>query len=421
MQIHGTLFALYETLYHYTIAKNFTTMMLFTDYFSRLKKNLRDGVMYVFTPSRKSNAEFNRLSPRLLHLLEKITGFKIELKEVPHDMMMDTGTTLMSRRFNVGNAGKDAVVRMDLNTDSFSDIVRFAESAIDVVGTDEGDQVLTAKINIHEENPDELEVFAASGINNYYDYEEFPGEDIPKPASEARACRRLNKESLEQYIDFFEEADLSNSLKFSVEKSSPSLPAIDKEEQEEEQEILTIEQQKEQALRDIQAKILEYVTTYHDDPTQLLNTMLEGKIVLGQKDQLSKLVVNNDLKIVLPNYNEVEVKMPAMCRTIYILFLKHHEGIALRDIAGHRADLESIYSVVKPGRSEEKAKESIDNLLDPMSNTLNEYISKINRCFKSCILNNKLADHYCITGKRGETYRIDLAPELITLPKAVGD
>ena len=132
-------------------------------------------------------------------------------------------------------------------------------------------------------------------------------------------------------------------------------------------------------------------------------------------------MVNNDLKIVLPNYNEVEVKMPAMCRTIYILFLKHPEGIALRDIAGHRANLESIYSVVKPGRSEEKAKESIDNLLDPMSNTLNEYISKINRCFKSCILNDKLADHYCITGKRGETYRIDLAPELITLPKAVGD
>ena len=102
MQIHGTLFALYETLYHYTIAKNFTTMMLFTDYFSRLKKNLRYGVIYVFTPSRKSNAEFNRLSPRLLHLLEKITGFKIEFKEAPHDMMMDTGTTLMSRRFNVG-------------------------------------------------------------------------------------------------------------------------------------------------------------------------------------------------------------------------------------------------------------------------------------------------------------------------------
>ena len=48
-------------------------------------------------------------------------------------------------------------------------------------------------------------------------------------------------------------------------------------------------------------------------------------------------MVNNDLKIVLPNYNEVEVKMPAMCRTIYILFLKHPEGIALRDIAGHRA------------------------------------------------------------------------------------
>ena len=117
----------------------------------------------------------------------------------------------------------------------------------------------------------------------------------------------------------------------------------------------------------------------------------------------------------------MEVKMPAMCRTIYILFLKHSEGIALRNISEYRADLENIYSMVMPGRSEEKAKEAIENLIDPMSNTLNEYISKIKRCFKTCILDDELASQYCITGKRGEPYRIALDPALITLPRAVKD
>ena len=121
----------------------------------------------------------------------------------------------------------------------------------------------------------------------------------------------------------------------------------------------------------------------------------------------------------LPNFNEVEVKMPAMCRAIYILFLKHTEGIALRDIGDYRAELEDIYSIVMPGRSEEKAKEAIDNLLDPMSNTLNEYISKIKRCFKSCIIDDELASNYIITGKRNEPYRIALDSSLISLPRAV--
>lgn len=77
--------------------------------------------------------------------------------------------------------------------------------------------------------------------------------------------------------------------------------------------------------------------------------------------------------------------------------------------------------MVMPGRSEEKAKEAIDNLVNPMSNTLNEYISKIKRCFKSCIIDEKLANNYCITGKRGEPYGIALDPSLITLPRAVKD
>lgn len=381
----------------------------------KLKKGLRYGVIYVVTSFLDLNYNYDNMprsigrvvTPRMLHWLESLTGYKIEVIRSPEE----GGTTLMARRINVGNAGKDAVVRMSLNSESMADIKRFADSVTDVLSTDEGDQELRS------ESLSEL-----LSHSQYSDYDEALCGDMPQ-ASFPEEWMGQEKDNLKEKRSWFgwlkrrkkdndkffaEDVDVEDSVVYSV-------PI----EVDEEKELIDIEQQQAEALKAIQAQILDYVTKFHADPSQLINTLLEGKIVIGQKDQLSPLVVNNNLKIVLPNYNEVEVKMPAMCRAIYILFLKHTEGIALRDIGDHRAELEDIYSIVMPGRSEEKAKEAIDNLLDPMSNTLNEYISKIKRCFKSCIINEELASNYFITGKKGEPYRITLDSSLITLPKAV--
>lgn len=378
----------------------------------------------------RHNVENQRFlsSSRILSWLRTLTGYDIEVIE-SHEV---DRPTLIARRINVGNAGKEAVVQMPLNFESMSDIRRFAKSATDVTSTDEGDMTL---------KPEDWREFMSK-------YCEVP-DDRPQGVLLNRSSKSTTQESssarklslpkwfkskkkdfdrvVEHYADYadyadYAEDDIDDSIFIDKQIGSVSYkcePAPSLEIEDEEKEIVTIEQERELALKAIQAQIIDYVTKFHADPSQLINTLLEGKIVIGSKEQPSPLVVNNDLKIVLPNYNEMEVKMPAMCRAIYILFLKHPEGIALRDISDHRTDLEDIYSMVMPGRSEEKAHEAINNLLDPMSNTLNEYISKIKRCFKSCIIDEKLASNYIITGKRGETYRIALDPSLITLPRAV--
>ena len=362
------------------------------------KRSLRYGVIYVVTSFFDRDYNVSRsigltITPRLLHWLESLTGYKIEVIMSPEE----GGTTLMARRINVGNAGKDAVVRMSLNSESMADIKRFADSVTDVLSTDEGDKMLETE-DAHRN---------MCCLPDYDDYGDMHKTIMP---NESTRHTFKNKRS---WFDRLKRKKKDNDLLLSDDVEEVPI------EVDEEKELISIEQQQAEALKAIQAQILDYVTKYHADPSQLINTLLEGKIVIGQKNQLSPLVVNNDLKIVLPNYNEVEVKMPAMCRAIYILFLKNPEGIALRDIGDHRAELEDIYSIVMPGRSEEKAKEAIDNLLDPMSNTLNEYISKIKRCFKSCIINEELASNYFITGKKGEPYRIALDSSLITLPRAV--
>ncbi|MBQ6278427.1 MAG: hypothetical protein IJK68_01790 [Muribaculaceae bacterium] len=416
--------------------------------FSRINKELRYGVIYVVTSfERVCDDESNyirRLPTKLMEWLGRLTGFQVEVVEMPEAR----GTTLVARRINVGNRGKDAVVQMPLTSDSLRDVQQFVKSATDVLSTDKGDKVLTPISNLP---------MTGSLYNEHLDLDDYCSEQSVKEDSEKDDAQVSKERSLisrlkflirknsvneenytevkkvidkdtihedvindksvfirDTYLDYFDEgADTSQleSLAEKVEKETKE------EYEDEEKEILDIEKNKEAALQAIQAQILDYVTKYQADPSQLLQTLLEGKFIIG--NQLSPLVINNDMKIVLPHYNEVEVKMPAMLRSIYILFLKHPEGIALRDIADYRADLENIYAVVMPGRNEEKAQATINNLVDPTSNTLNEYLSKIKRCFKSCIIDDELADKYCITGKRGEPYRINLNPALITLPRAV--
>lgn len=386
-------------------------MALFFNRFPLIKSNLRYGVIYIVTSLNSSvgtASDFDEeimshgLLSQLNRWLRRLTKFDIEV--VGDSTAVET--KLVSRRINVGNAGTDATVEMPLSSVSFNDIRRFVDSATDVFSTDEGDQVLKQEADLNM--PRNIGSSAAEPNNRYI-------EESLKSLPCRRRVRRIRKPQDEIENDFWLGEVQEEAIAQSILVDRAEIDGIE----EEEQEVLTIEQQQEAALQAIQAQILDYVTKYHADPAQLIKTLLEGKIVIGKQQQPSPLVVNNDLKIVLPHYNEVEVKMPAMCRTIYILFLKHHEGIALRDIAEHRADLEDIYSMVMPGRNEEKAHEAIENLLDPMSNTLNEYISKIKRCFKLCIIDEELASNYIITGKRGEPYGIALDPSLIHLPRAV--
>jgi hypothetical protein len=129
------------------------------------------------------------------------------------------------------------------------------------------------------------------------------------------------------------------------------------------------------------------------------------------------------MKIVLPEYDEMEIEMPAMCRTLYILFMKLRkqgsDGIVLKTIDEYRDEILDIYGMVKPGANERRVKSSVDNLCNPLSDSLNQTISKINRCIRNVITDKELARDYCVTGERGQKYGILLDPQYLELPYAV--
>ncbi len=190
--------------------------------------------------------------------------------------------------------------------------------------------------------------------------------------------------------------------------------------EEEDIEFKRLEKERQAALERIKHEIVSYIARFHDDPKDLMAKLLQGKVVVGQP---GRVLVNGDLKIVLPEYDEMEIKMPALCRTLYILFLKHRslggDGIVLKNIDEHRDEIFEIYCMVKPGADEQLVKRWVANLCDLSSDSLNQTISKINRCIRNVITDKELAADYCITGERGQPYGIALDPQYLELPRAV--
>ena len=207
----------------------------------------------------------------------------------------------------------------------------------------------------------------------------------------------------------------SNQMRYRVEPETLDIEA------EEVREFERINSEYEQDVKDLRARIVAFIAKYHKDPQQVMTMMLEGKVLIGGTP--GHLLVNGDMKIVLPEYDELEIKMPAMCRTLYILFMKHRvlsgRGIVLKNIDKYRDEIIEIYRLVKPGANERNVEESVNNLCDPLSDSLNQKISKANRCVRNIITDKELAKLYTITGPRGGEYSIGLAPELMTLPRAV--
>lgn len=132
--------------------------------------------------------------------------------------------------------------------------------------------------------------------------------------------------------------------------------------------------------------------------------------------KLSRLEISEDMKIHLPDYNmEIDMKR-ALCKVFYIFFLRHPEGIRLKEIADHREELFNIYKNVSNRTDLDKMKASIDAAINPEdSSMMSQYISLANKAFRDKLAHT-LADSYEITNERGKCSMIKLDRSLVTLP-----
>lgn len=136
--------------------------------------------------------------------------------------------------------------------------------------------------------------------------------------------------------------------------------------------------------------------------------------LVEEKPTLSRLVVDKDFRILLPDYNNTEITMPPLPKAVFLLFIKHPEGIAFKQLSDYYPELLDIYKQVSNRVVEKNILNSIRDITDPTKNSINEKCTRIREAFLSKF-DYAYAHNYYITGKRGEPKKITLPRELIEL------
>ena len=117
--------------------------------------------------------------------------------------------------------------------------------------------------------------------------------------------------------------------------------------------------------------------------------------------------------IFLPDYNNMEIKMPTLSKAIYMLYLRHPEGIMFSYLPDYRNELLHIYGLITGRDSREDIRKSIDDVTDPTRNSINEKCSRIKQAFLR-EFDDSIARNYYITGERGEAKKILIPREMVT-------
>ena len=129
-------------------------------------------------------------------------------------------------------------------------------------------------------------------------------------------------------------------------------------------------------------------------------------------NRLSRMVITKDWRIVLTDYNDMEIKMEPLVKAVYLLFLRHPEGIAFKQLPDYRQELTEIYSKLRPAGLTEKALQSINDVTNPTLNSINEKCARIRGVFVGQF-DEYMAKSYYIEGRRGEVKRITLPRHLV--------
>lgn len=231
-----------------------------------------------------------------------------------------------------------------------------------------------------------------------------------REAEERKCAMSKNNERRGGYLSGFVKKikclDENKQAKDFLDKRNGELKSLRKQEPIYSPEPETLSEEDEQMLRKIQ-ELVEKLRQ-RGIKQQLIEQMVRMTV------KPSVLQVTDDARLLLTNYDK-EVKMLPIDKLVYIFFLRHPEGVALKDLIDHKEELTALYKrVLRCESLTVNQRKSIERLCNPLDNSVNEKISRIRQAFRA-VVHDSIADNYVIRGQRGEVRSIALDDEFIGL------
>lgn len=134
------------------------------------------------------------------------------------------------------------------------------------------------------------------------------------------------------------------------------------------------------------------------------------------KKTVSRLFIDSEYQIYLPDYNNIRIELTPLQKTVYFLFLNHPKGIFCSDFHDYYDEILSIYTELSTRNAWIDVVSSVEDLAKAYSSSMSEKISKIRNEFMRNI-DFHLAKNYFIWGERGERKRILLDRQLVVFEK----
>lgn len=124
--------------------------------------------------------------------------------------------------------------------------------------------------------------------------------------------------------------------------------------------------------------------------------VLEELRIETARRRLSRLLITKDYRFILLDEQNREVELNPVHKAVYLLFLKHPEGIEFKKLRDYREELLGYYMATARFMDKRTIIESVDMLIDPLNNSINEKCSRIKSVFLS-MMDQYRASYYIVS------------------------
>lgn len=114
------------------------------------------------------------------------------------------------------------------------------------------------------------------------------------------------------------------------------------------------------------------------------------------KAHLSRLLITKDYRFFLMDYQNREVELNPVHKAVYLLFLNHPKGIEFKRMCDFREELLQYYMATARFMDKKTIIDSVDMLIDPLNNSINEKCSRIKSTFLT-MMDQYTASYYFVS------------------------